>query len=425
MVFALLLVQGVARAEEAKAFTAEQLEQLVAPIALYPDSLVAQILMAATYPLELVEADRWRQQNIKLSDQELETAVEEKPWDPSVVSLTYFPDVLHRLSENLDWTQDLGDAMLAQQAEVMDAVQRMRKYAKEAGNLQTTEQQTVIVEKEVIRIEPVTEVIYVPTYNPTVIYGSYWYVPRYYYPIYSYPPGYWASNMISFGIGVAIGSAIWGGCNWHHHDIDININHNHWRRSDININRDGKWKHNPSHRQNVRYRDNQTRDRFAGADRSARDRGDRGFDRKPADSGALQRDLKAAADRPGGKRDISSANKGKLDLDLKGSDMKSMARDNKARDSKARDSKARAGGPSDRAAAGGRDLGGDRSKASRTGGLSSERSSKASRSAFSGDRSSGRGVSQASNRGATSRSGGFSGARGGGGGRAGGGGRGR
>ncbi len=288
-VFCLLCWQGAVAADR-ESFSNEQLEQLVAPIALYPDSLVAQILMAATYPLEIVEADRWRQGNLKLAETELERQLQGKEWDPSVVSLTYFPDVLHRLSENLDWTQDLGDAVLAQQDQVMDAIQRMRKHARDAGNLETTEKQVVIV-------EPTTEIVYVPTYNPTVIYGSYWVVPHYHYPIYSYPAGYWASNMISFGLGVAVGRAMWGSFDWGRRDININVNHNHWSRRDVNINRNGTWQHNTSHRRSVRYKDQTTRDRFQAGNRATREQaGARGFDSSRRDVSSLQKELKKAGE---------------------------------------------------------------------------------------------------------------------------------
>jgi len=155
------------------------LEQILAPIALYPDSLLAQILMASTYPLEVVQADRWAKQNKDLKGDALTAALEKQPWDPSVKSLVNFPQVLAMMSEKLDWTQKLGDAFLAQQKDVMDTVQGLRKKAVDAGNLKTTKEQQVIVEKETIIIEPAsTQVVYVPTYNPTVVYGA-WPYPAY------------------------------------------------------------------------------------------------------------------------------------------------------------------------------------------------------------------------------------------------------
>jgi uncharacterized membrane protein YgcG len=185
--------------------------------------------------------------------------------------LVFFPDVLDRMSTNLEWTQDLGDAVLADQKAVMEAVQRMRHYAYDAGNLKSNDQQEVVVENKVIKIEPATQVVYVPAYNPTIVYSTYWGPPMWYYPIYSrppaywYPPGYVASNVVSFGVGVAVGAALWGGCNWHNHNLyhrsgNVNINVN---RTNINRNTNIQtWKHNPQNRGGVRYRDASTRQQF-------------------------------------------------------------------------------------------------------------------------------------------------------------------
>jgi hypothetical protein len=270
------------------AFSTEQIEQLVAPIALYPDSLVAQILMAATYPLEIVQAARWQEKNPDLKGTNLEQALASENWDPSVKALTNFPDVLKRMSDNLDWTQDLGDAVLAQEHDVMDAVQHMRWLAYDADNLKTTPEQKVIVQEKVIVVEPASEVVYVPVYSPTVVYGTAWVPTHYYYPIYSYPPSYWyppgyaASNIIAFGVGMAVGAAVWnnwnwGHCNWHGGSVNINNNFNFNRNintGNINIgNKAGggkysKWEHNASHRDGVRYRDTATQQRFGKAERS-------------------------------------------------------------------------------------------------------------------------------------------------------------
>ncbi len=252
-------------------FSTEQLEQLVAPIALYPDALLAQILMASTYPLEIVEADRWIRGQPDLKGDALDEALKQKDWDPSVKSLTTLPDVLKQMSENLDWTQDLGDAFLAQKNDLMDTVQRMRGLAYDAGNLETTEQQTVEQQPDQIIVIQSTspEVIYVPTYSPTVVYGPAWGYPSYYYPAYYYPPppGY---GLVSFGVGVAVGAAIWGGCNWGwgHNDINIDINrqNNFNRNTNINggnrVNTGGgrgeggrtSWQHDSSHRKGVNYK---------------------------------------------------------------------------------------------------------------------------------------------------------------------------
>jgi len=164
-----------------KTFKQEELDQLLAPIALYPDSLVAQILMASTYPLEVVEAARWAKANQDLKGDSLTSALEKEDWDPSVKSLVNFPQVLGMMNEKLDWTQKLGDAFLAQQKDVMDTVQKLRQKAQAQGNLKSSEEQKVVVEKETktIIIESANpQVVYVPTYNPTVVYGV-WPYPAY------------------------------------------------------------------------------------------------------------------------------------------------------------------------------------------------------------------------------------------------------
>ena len=272
--------QGVIAQNEGgdKTFKQEELDQLLAPIALYPDSLLAQIFMASTYPLEVVQAGRWIKANQTLKGDALSAALEKENWDPSVKSLVNFPQVLDLMNEKLDWTQKLGDAFLAQQKDVMDTVQRLREKAEAQGNLKSSEQQKVIVEKETqtIIIEPANpQVVYVPTYNPTVVYGTWWYPS--YPPYYYYPPGYAAgAALFSFGVGVAVGAAwgyAWGGCNWRGGDVDIDIN----RNTNINNNIDrskyqnkvttgqggrGEWKHDPEHRKGVSYRDQGTAQKF-------------------------------------------------------------------------------------------------------------------------------------------------------------------
>jgi hypothetical protein len=249
---------------EDKPFKQEELDQMVAPIALYPDSLLAQILMASTYPLEVVEADRWAKKNKDIKGDALAKGLEAQPWDPSVKSLVNFPQVLDMMNEKLDWTQKMGDAFLAQQKDVMDTVQKLRLKAYGEGNLKTTEQQKVVVEEEAktIIIEPASpQVVYVPTYNPTVVYGA-WPYPSY-PPYYYYPPGYVAgAALFSFGVGVAMGAAwgyAWGNCNWRGGDVNVDIN----RNTNINNSIDrskyqnkvttgqggkGEWKHDPEHR---------------------------------------------------------------------------------------------------------------------------------------------------------------------------------
>ena len=175
----LLAIPSPVFAQEGKAtpkrFSQEELDQVLAPIALYPDSLLAQVFIASTYPLELVMADRWVKQNKDLKGEALNNALSKQPWDASVKALVPFPDVLTMMSQKLDWTQKVGDAFLEQQADVMDTVQKLRKRAADAGNLKSTEQQKVIVEQEVIRVEPVNpQVVYVPVYDPWWVYGPWW-----------------------------------------------------------------------------------------------------------------------------------------------------------------------------------------------------------------------------------------------------------
>lgn len=291
----------------------EKLDQLLAPIALYPDSLLAQIFMASTYPLEVVQADRWSKQNKSLKGDALTTALESQDWDPSVKSLVNFPEVLTMMSQELEWTQQLGDAFLAQQKDVMDTVQTLRGKAQAQGNLKTTEQQTVVVQKETqtIIIEPANpQVIYVPTYNPTVVYGHWWYPS--YPPYHYYPPGYVAgATLFSFGVGIAIGAAwgyAWGGCNWRGGHVDVNINRNVNINKNINRNKysrnisrggggRGEWQHNTAHRKGVTYRDQNTAAKYnrgKAADTRSREsfrgRADAGRQELSRDSGAKARD---------------------------------------------------------------------------------------------------------------------------------------
>lgn len=202
----------------ASQLTQAQLSALVAPIALYPDPLVAQVLMAATYPVQVAEAYNWQRENSRLSGDSLNRALQQQTWDPSVKSLVSFPPVLGMMGSQLSWTQNLGDAVLAQQSNVMTAVQDLRAKAKAAGALQSNTQQTVTTQgsgsSQTIIIQPANpQVVYVPAYNPAVVYGT-WPYPG--YPPYAYyPPGYVAGTaLLSFGIGMAVGAALWGGCNW-------------------------------------------------------------------------------------------------------------------------------------------------------------------------------------------------------------------
>src|SRR5579864_9280581 len=209
--------------------TPEQLQRLVAPIALYPDSLVAQILAASTFPEEVVEADRWVQAHPDLKGEALGREVDQQPWDASVKDLAAFPSVLGNMDKNLSWTSSLGGAYYNQQQDVMDAVQVMRQRAQEAGNLETTEQQTVTTQDSSIVIEPASpEIVYVPAYDPWVVYGG---------PIVAWPgwypyPGIWYGGpYLSFGVGCGIGYFGGYGWGWSHwgsdwHNRVVVYNHN-------------------------------------------------------------------------------------------------------------------------------------------------------------------------------------------------------
>ncbi len=245
-------------------FSQEQIEQLVAPIALYPDPLLAQILMASTYPLDIVSAARWVRAHPNLKGKALQDALQQQPWDDSVKSLTAVPQVLNMLNDKLDMTQKLGDAFLAQQKQVMDAVQKLRAEAQAKGNLKTTKQQVITTTQvsgsPVVVIEPADpQVIYVPSYDPNYVYGA-WPYPAY-PPYYYYPPGYIAGTaLLSFGLGLAVGNALWGNFNWHNGNVYINANrYNNFYGTHIT---NGNWQHNPAHRRGVPYRDAATQQRY-------------------------------------------------------------------------------------------------------------------------------------------------------------------
>ncbi len=256
---------------------AGQLDQLVAPIALYPDTLLAQVLMASTYPLEVVQADRWAKANKGLKGDKLTSALDKQDWDASVKQLVSTPTVLDMMSQQLDWTQKLGDAVLAQQADVMDAIQRLRTAAQANGKLETTKQQKVTVTQSqgsapIIEIEPTSpDVVYVPYYDPAVVYGT-WPYPD--YPAYYFPPapyygvGGALARGIAWGAGFAIGREIWDNFDWRHGNINVDIDRN------VNINNAhfSKWEHNSYHRRGVAYDNDAVRNKFSKANVNAGDR---------------------------------------------------------------------------------------------------------------------------------------------------------
>jgi hypothetical protein len=307
----------------APTFSQQELDQLVAPIALYPDDLLAQVLMASTYPLEVVQAERWVKANPGLKDKALQDALQQQPWDPSVKSLAVLPQVLTMMSEKLDWTQKLGDAFLAQQKDVLATAQALRAKAQAQGALKDSKEQKVTTDTSggspVIVIQPTNpEVIYVPTYNPTVVYGA-WPYPSY-PPYYYYPPGYVAGGaLLGFTAGVIVGGAIWGNCNWRGGDVNVNVNrYNNFNRTNVS---NTNWSHNAEHRGAVPYRDQNvakqydrgqradaaSRDAYRGrADQGAGQRGDMAANRGTS---AATRDMASGRDGTSASRDMS-ANRG-------------------------------------------------------------------------------------------------------------------
>jgi len=308
-----LMMVHAAWAQEGKTFKPEELDQMMAPIALYPDSLLSQVLMASTYPAEVAEAAKWSKANQKQKGDAAVTAVQDKPWDNSVKSLVAFPQALATMAEKPEWVQQVGDAFLSQPNDVMDSVQRLRAAAQKTGNLQSNEQQKVIVEQApqsqqtVIKIEPANpQVVYVPAYNPTVVYGTWWYPS--YPPVYlPPPPGYVVGSAllsgIAFGVGVGITNSLWGGCDWGRGDIDIDIdrhnNINVGNKIEVNQNK-VKWNHNVEHRREVPYRDARTRSNYskplAGTEQRKEYRG-READRAKAEAALQQRGIDPAKGR--------------------------------------------------------------------------------------------------------------------------------
>ena len=279
--------------EAQETFSQAELDQLVAPIALYPDPLLARVLMAATYPLEVIEASRWVEQNKSLQGSELKAAAERQRWDYSVKQLTATPSILAMMSDKLDWTEKLGDAVLAQQPDVMDAVQRLRAIAQSHGKLKTTDEQKVSRRTEgsrdavVIAATKTTDeqkvsrrtegnrdaivieatepdTIYVPYYDPAVVYGEWPYpdYPPYYWPGYYYGPDLLTAGIVfaAFGIGAwAVHDHWWGGdFDWHRRHI-----HHHHHRDFNDNNRDAtRWSHNADHRRGVGYKNRDVAEKF-------------------------------------------------------------------------------------------------------------------------------------------------------------------
>ncbi len=257
--------EGSAAAQQPQTYSQEELDRLLTPIALYPDTLLSQVLMASTYPLEVVEADRWLKQNQSLTGNSLDAALQNKPWDISVKSLCHFPGVLEMMSDNLDLTNELGNAFLDQQNQVMDRIQILRSKAQAQGNLSSSDNMNVTSDEGAITIEPVTpDVVYVPAYNPCLVYGPWWY-PE------CAPPWFWYPELV-VGAGFFFGPAIfmgpldfWCGFRWHQHEMFVNVNKTFAvHRPSITRMHGGMeaWVHNPVHRRGLAYRNPETAQRF-------------------------------------------------------------------------------------------------------------------------------------------------------------------
>ena len=272
--FALLLflslsfAQPVPPAPGANFYSQAELDQILAPVALYPDPLLSQILMAATYPLEVVEAAHWSQANLDLSGEQALAAVEDQSWDVSVKSLVAFPQILRMMEEKISWTQKLGDAFLSQQAQVMDTVQSLRQRALAAGNLRSNELMQVEPQGQTIAIMPANpQQIYVPYYDPTVIYGTWWWPA--YPPVYWAPwPGYYApagfASGFYWGVGITVGGGFFfGAFDWFHHHVNVDSRSDFYRRGTRPIH--GRpigiaappdvWHHDEVHRRGIPYRE--------------------------------------------------------------------------------------------------------------------------------------------------------------------------
>jgi hypothetical protein len=281
-----------------KPFSKEQIDQLTAQVALFPDALLSQVLMAATYPTDVAEAAKWSRANSEQKGDDAVRMVDDQPWDPSVKSLVAFPQVVIMMGENPGWVKDLGDAFLAQPEDVMDSIQRLRAAAQKAGNLQSNNDVVVRVEAappptivieasapppppQVIVIEQRNpQVVFVPVYNPIYVFGP-WLWPAWPPVFIPPPPGFWFSTAVVtgvvWGVGIGVRHAIWGSPNWWGRSVNINVNHwnniNVNNRININTN-DKRWSHNVNNRRDVPYRGGdrtrqQLQDRAQRVDRDA------------------------------------------------------------------------------------------------------------------------------------------------------------
>jgi len=292
LVLAALMCSALAGAQQTPSFSKEQLDQMMAPIALYPDSLLSQVLMASTYPADVADAAKWSKANPNQKGDAALRAATDQPWDPSVQSLVAFPQVLQAMGDKPDWVQNLGDAFLASSKDVLDSAQRLRAQAQKTGSLKSSEQQKVVVAQEpqtqqtVIKIEPANpQVVYVPAYNPTVVYGP-WPYPAYPPVYYPPPPAYYPGTALATGLAFGIGNINAARYN------NVNVNRQ------INVNQTN-FQHNAANRRGVPYRDTASQQQFgknvAGANQRAdyrgRDTTGRDTQRQQAQSQLQQRGM--------------------------------------------------------------------------------------------------------------------------------------
>jgi hypothetical protein len=328
---ALLFSASIAGAQDRVPFRQEELDQMLAPVALYPDSLLSQVLMASTYPLEVVQAARWSRANPGLKGQDAARAVANMDWDPSVKSLAAFPQVLQMMDEQLEWTERLGEAFLAQQGDVMDSVQALRRRAEAAGNLQSSEHLRVERQRQAIVIEPpAPDVVYVPHYSPAVVYGPWWWPA--YPPVFWAPPAYYAvpafPHAFAWGPGIAISAGFFfGHADWHrrhvtvvnNHFTNVTVNRTTVRRANITDGSRTVWRHDPAHRRGVPFRTAEARQRIAES-RTEAGAGRRGSDARDTRSGEIDRladirqrrfDERRAPDRVRGESRVDSRGEGR------------------------------------------------------------------------------------------------------------------
>jgi len=273
-------------------FSAAQLDAMVAPIALYPDKLLAQVFMASTYPGDVADAVAWSKANPKATGDAAVKQVADQPWDPSVQSLAAFPPVLGLLGSDPGWVQNLGDAVLAQPKDVMDAVQRLRHKAQAAGSLAQNEHQQVKSEPAPVAGEPETivlessnpEEVYVPSYDPNAAYGEWedtqYPPPAYYAPQPAWYPGAVLGTAMVWGASYAVADALWGDVNWNDDDFDIDVDsYNNINVNNIDVN-NNNWNHNAANRDGVPYRGEGNREKYGrqldGANERQAYRGDDG-----------------------------------------------------------------------------------------------------------------------------------------------------